>query len=428
MKVNIKIISGFLLILALIIQREVTSLEINTILLGAIAGFLIILNKGLFFKKDFELFSILILIILIGIFSSFFNAPKLYNFARDLIYFAKPLILILIGYSATRLIKDWKVIFKIIIYLGLGYAILHILHTLIYTDFKNASVSRIRNTNGLSNIIEIFSIALIILGNKTPAFKVLISKRTRTFFLTILTISFILYFSRTMLIGLIILVLGVLNYLKLNRKGLKYGLIFLILMGGLYTYLYNTELDRQGNALESFLYKMKIAPEEVFSPKLNLNNKADLWDHWRAYEAYCAFQGLNESPISYISGKGLGALIDLKFSASISSEGKIRHIPILHNGYVFILFKTGVLGLFLYLFFLFKLYFQAYRKTENLKTKYFGNLLSATALYLILSSLIITGLYNVQEETTLLLGIFVALKSNTKNTQKEKNENRDNRN
>jgi O-antigen ligase len=87
----------------------------------------------------------------------------------------------------------------------------------------------------------------------------------------------------------------------------------------------------------------------------------------------------------------------------------------LHNGYVFILFKTGILGLFLYLVFLFKLYFQAYQKTENIEVKYFGNLLSGTALYLIISSLIITGLYNLVEETTLLLGVFMALKSNTNN-------------
>jgi hypothetical protein len=420
LKINNKNIASFLLVLSLIIQREITSLEVNTVILGAIAVVLIILNKGLFVKKDFEILSILVLILLIGIFSSFFNSPKLYNFIRDLLYFTKPLILIVIGYSASRLIRDWKIIFKIIIYLGFVYAIYHILHTLIYTDFKNATASNIRTTNGLSNIIEIFSISLIFLGNKIPSLNILPKKRIRITILTILLISFLLYFSRTMLLGLVFLLLGVLNYLKLNAKGIKYGVIFLILIGSLYTYLYSTDLDRLGNAFESFLYKMKIAPAEIFSPKIDLNNHADLWDHWRAYEAYCALQGLNETPLSYISGKGLGALVDLKFAASISSEGKIRYIPILHNGYVFVLYKTGILGLFLYLFFLFKLYFQSYQKTDNLQIKYFGNLLSATSVYLIFSSLIITGLYNLVEETTILLGIFIALKSNAKTLQLNK--------
>ena len=83
-------------------------------------------------------------------------------------------------------------------------------------------------------------------------------------------------------------------------------------------------------------------------------------------------------------------------------------------GIIWISFVKGlIIGLLIYLVFLFYLYFQAYRKTDNLETKNFGNLLSATALYLIFSSLIITGLYNLQEETAMILGVFLYLKSNS---------------
>jgi len=217
-----------------------------------------------------------------------------------------------------------------------------------------------------------------------------------------------------MFVGLIFLVLGVLNYLKLNKKGLKYLFIITLFFIGLYTYLFTVKIDRNGKGIENFLYKLKIAPSEIFSPEIDLNDHAKLWDHWRAYEAYCAFQDLNKSSINYVAGKGFGALIDLKFSAPISSEGTVRYIPILHNGYIFILYKTGVLGLILYLFFLFTLYFQAYKKTQSLEVKNFSNLVSATSLYLIFSSLIITGLYNLQEETAMFLGVFLFLKSNSK--------------
>ena len=217
-----------------------------------------------------------------------------------------------------------------------------------------------------------------------------------------------------MIVGLVFLILGVLNYLKLNKKGLKYFGLLLLMFIGLYAYLYSTELDRKGNTIESFLYKLKIAPAEIFSPKSDFNNHAELWDHWRAYEAFRAFEGLNESPTNYIYGKGFGALVDLKLPKSISSEGTERYIPILHNGYVFVLYKTGVIGLSLYLMFLFYLYYQAYQKIENREIKTFGNLLSATSLYLLFSSLIITGLYNTGEEIAVLLGIFLYLKSNAK--------------
>lgn len=410
-----------LLVISLIIQREVSSIEVNTVILILITAFLIIINKGKIIKQDFELLSILILIIGIGVFSALFNNPSAYNFIRDLLYFTKPIILILLGYFIARKINSGKIIFKALIYLGVGYATYHIFHTFIFTDFKDATVSTIRNTNGLSNIIEIYAIALIILGNKYPDFNVISNKKTKYLFLTLLTISFVLYFSRTMIVGLIFLILGVLNYLKLNKKGLKYLLLITIMFAGLYVYLFTTDINRGGGPVETFLYKLKMAPGEVFIADKNfdIHNHTNLWDHWRAYEAYCAFESLDKSPINYINGRGFGALVDLKFPAPLSREGRIRYIPILHNGYVFVLYKTGIIGLLLYLVFLFYLYYQAYQKTENIETKTFGNLLSATALYLIFSSLIITGLYNKVEETAAVLGIFLFLKSNAKLKMKQ---------
>ncbi|AUC21319.1 hypothetical protein BTO15_04005 [Polaribacter sejongensis] len=414
MTLTIKKIWPVLLVVSFVLHREVTSIEVNTILLLVLTSFVVLLNKGKMIKRDFDVLSLLLLIICIGSFTAIFNKPSAYNFIRDLLYFTKPVLLILLGYFLTRLINDWKVVFKALIYLGVGYAVYHILHFVIFTNFNHPHIiSHIRGVNGLSNIIEVFSIALIVLGNKYKEYSIFSKKSTKYICLFLLFTSFTLYFSRTMFVGLVLLVLGVLNYLKLNKKGLKYLGLLLLAITILYTYLFTVKIDRKGDGIENFLYKLKIAPSEIFSPKIDLNNHASLWDHWRAYEALRGLQGLNESPVSYVGGKGFGALVDLKFAAPISSEGTIRYIPILHNGYIFILYKTGVIGLLIYLYFLFSLYFQAYRKTDRLDTKNFGNLLSATSLYLIFSSLIITGLYNLQEETAIILGIFLYLKSNS---------------
>ena len=89
--------------ISLIIQREITSIEINTSILIGITIFFILLNKGKIIKQDFELLSILVLIIGIGVFSAAFNNPSAYNFIRDLLYFTKPLMLILLGYLIGKL-------------------------------------------------------------------------------------------------------------------------------------------------------------------------------------------------------------------------------------------------------------------------------------------------------------------------------------
>ncbi len=417
-------IEPLLLVLSIIIQIEVNSFEIKSVMLVLILAFFFILNKGRVFKNDFELLSLLILIILIGVVSAIFNSPVAYDFLKDLLYFSKPIILILLGYFIAKRINNWKVLFKTLIYLGVTYAGYHILHVLFFTDLTNTTVSQIRGINGLSNIIEAFAIAFITLSYKYPSFNVISKNSTKRLFLILLITSFILYFSRTMLVGLVILILGVLNYIKLNRKGLKYGFIIFLTIGSLYTYLYNTNIDRKGDAIESFLYKLKIAPEEIFSPKLDIKNKASLWDHWRAYEAYSAFVGLNESPYSYPFGKGFGALIDLKFVAPLGGEKGMRYIPILHNGYVFILYKTGIIGFLLYVTFLFYLYFQSYIRTKCIENQVFRNILAALGLYIIFSSLIITGLYNLEEVTPLILGVFIFLTTNSKIAD----ENRDCRN
>ncbi|MFD0990555.1 O-antigen ligase family protein [Mariniflexile jejuense] len=351
--------------------------------------------------------------------SAFFSNPTTYNFIRDLLYFSKPLILILVGYFAARKINNWKTIFKIVIYLGVAYAIYHIVNVIVNVNFKTASAAGIRATCGLSNILEIFAIALLFLSYKYPLFNIIKSNKAKNFYLALLLVSFLFYFSRTMFVAIFFLILGALNYLKINKKGLKYGVIILILFGGFYTYLFSKEFDRKGNGLESFLYKMKIAPSEIFSPKLDLKNHAALWDHWRAYEAYCAFEGLNKQPTKYINGYGFGSLVDLKFNAPLSSEGGVQFIPILHNGYVFILYKTGIVGLLLYLVFLFALYFKSYSKQNNIQSQVFSNLIASTALYLLFSSLIISGLYNVEEVTAIVLGVFLYLGTNAKLSSKK---------
>ena len=180
MTLTIKKIWPVLLVVSFVLHREVTSIEVNTILLLVLTSFVVLLNKGKMIKRDFDVLSLLLLIICIGSFTAIFNKPSAYNFIRDLLYFTKPVLLILLGYFLTRLINDWKVVFKALIYLGVGYAVYHILHFVIFTNFNHPHIiSHIRGVNGLSNIIEVFSIALIVLGNKYKEYSIFSKKSTK---------------------------------------------------------------------------------------------------------------------------------------------------------------------------------------------------------------------------------------------------------
>jgi len=370
-------------------------------------------------RFSFNLISILMIIVFIGILSSFFYQNQLFNKIKDLLYFSKPIIGIILGYLLVKKINDKNYFIKALIYISLIFAIYHITNVFINTNFSTDSINDIRNTSGLANPLELFSLIILISSFRYNYLQVTIKRKK--ILISILSLSVILYFSRTMAVAFIIMILAVNGYAKLTTKGFKYGIIIFSLIGLFYFYLFSVEIKRDQPGLESFLYKLKIAPSEIFSPakKIDTKNHKNLWDHWRAYEANMAYNQMKLKPISFLNGYGFGSLVDLKFIAPLNEKG-MRFIPILHNGYSFVLYKTGFIGLFLYLTFLLSLYFQSYKNKISKDEQVVRNFVSAIGLYFIFTSLIITGIFNLEENYTFLLGGFLYLLSDIKTNKLSK--------
>ena len=361
-------------------------------------------------RFSFNLISILLVILFIGIVSSFFYQNQLFNKTKDLLYFSKPIISISLGYFLIKKINDQSYFLKTIIYISLIFAIFHIISVFINTDFSTDSINDIRNTNGLGNQLELLALIILVSLFKYNYLQIAIKRKKLLIF--IISLSAILYFSRTMVVAFIIMILAINGYTKFTAKGFKYGLIVISLMGLFYFYLFSIDLKRDEPGIESFLYKMKIAPSEIFYAvkKIDTKNHKKLWDHWRAYEANMAYQQMKLQPLSFFNGYGFGSKVDLKFVAPLNEQG-IRHIPILHNGYFNVLFKTGLIGLFFYMSFLLLLYVQSYKNKISTDEQVIRNFISALGLYFIFTSLIITRIYNLEENYTFILGGFLFLLS-----------------
>lgn len=120
---------------------------------------------------------------------------------------------------------------------------------------------------------------------------------------------------------------------------------------------------------------------------------------------------MEKNPSSYVFGTGYGSLVNLKFYAPLSGDKKgMKYISDLHNGYIYIFYKTGIISLFIYLFFLFKLYKRAY-----LKSTYSTAFISAFGIIYLFSTLTITGVYNSRDIIIILLGAFLFFESNNIN-------------
>lgn len=347
----------------------------------------------------------LLVIFILGIGATFFYNHNFKDIARDIAYFLKPALLIFLGYALVHRIKNPNFIFQVFVYLGLGFAIWHIYSIITFPELFSTSINLIRNSTGLSNHVELLALVFLILSFKYSEIQIFKKKRTAYYVLGVLAVSFILYFSRTMWVAIFILLLASFGYAKISLKALKYIGLFILLISSFYIYLYSIEINRGEPGISAFLYKMKIAPEEIFLPKVDLNDHASLWDHWRAYEAKMALDQV--SGFQHLIGRGLGSQVDLLFIAPLDEKG-MRYISHLHNGYIFIYYKTGIIGLLFYLTFILHLYLHTFSKNKIFQTLPIHHFISAIGIYLFFSTLIISGVYNTSSIYTLLLGALIA--------------------
>jgi len=329
----------------------------------------------------------------------FYHNPAVFAL-KDIFHFIKPLQGMLIGYFFFKTINNNKIFIKSIVITGFISALIHFLILLCFTDLAAGTVNALRVFTK-DNFLELF--ALFFLGYYKVFFHQDLfesKKKSRVIFI-ILLLSCLLYFSRTMIVGGLILFFSIKGYTKITTGMLKYIGLAIIATGLLYGYLYSIKIDRSAQGIEAFIYKIKIAPEELFKTKINRENHADLWDHWRGYEAKRAFALMEDKPLSYLFGTGYGSRVNLKFKAPLASgdDNGMKFISELHNGYPYVLYKTGIIGLALYLYFLLGLYKRIYT-TTGFETIF----ISALGLFYLFTTLTITGIYNTSDTTVFILG------------------------
>ncbi len=398
-KINITL----LFTLVVLCEIYIVSFRIN--LLIQIAFFLLLILSGKnrlslsFFKTVYPL----VYIFFLGFLGTILDSYHLVNIIKDISHFIKPIFVLCIGFLVFKSINDQKIFLKTIVHIAAITAIIHVGGILLFSKILTHSISDIRGDYGLDNFIEIFALFFLILIPKTSIEPLYKNDIYRKILIVIFVISIMFYFSRTMFGMIFILGLSFYGHTKLDNKSLKIIGIFIVMILLFYAYLDTIKPERNSKGIEALLYKIKMAPGEVFNAKLNRDNHVKLWDHWRAYEAKRAIVLMNDNLKSYLFGNGYGSLVDLKFKAPLSTE-KMRYISVLHNGYVFVLYKTGIIGISLYLVFLIKLYLRNYHGETQSNLIFFKILIATIGCYFLFTSIIITGVYIPQDSILFILG------------------------
>lgn len=391
-----------LLALCLLVLLLVNSYEITFL----IWSFTALISIGFRYSlKIVKLLLVLIAILLVSFFSSFFNEYHIYNFFRDIAYLLKPIIGLVIGYNITK--KVGKEIVYFLIKIGALIALIHILILLVcYTLFSIHDMNDMRKYGGYFNDFEVYILILLLFKKQ---FDIVLSRQKTILFIVLISISTFLYFARTNLIQLVILILAMKGYLKLTPKSIKILTIVGLLTIAGYCIIYYSYPQRNGKGLEGFFYKVKNAPIEAFKTKINENDWKEFNDNFRSFENIKTVKQVTASGwFTIIFGKGLGSTVDVGREMWTNDGEQIRFEPTLHNAYMTMLLKSGLIGVFLMVLFIYFLLKQ--EKSDIASVKNINYLLIGSAVYLILSNWVFMGIYLKLDNKSIFLGFLLCYK------------------
>ena len=323
-----------------------------------------------------------------------------YFIIRDITYLLKPIIGLFIGYQLFR--KQTPEPFLYIVYAGVIIALYHIVLVvlaLIMHSIPNIHV--LRYYGGYFNDFEVYVLIILIFSEK---FNLQLDKKKRKIFLCILAISSFLYLARTNFIQFIVLYMALKGYFLLNKRNLYILGSIIIFIGLSYTILFYYNPVRNGGGLDAFLYKVKNSPAEAFKTKVSRENWKDFHDNYRAYENIRTIEQVSTNN-TILFGEGMGSRVDLKQEVYLG-DMYLRHISILHNGFMTVLIKTGLFGIFVYLMSI--VFFFKNPKSKDTRVKAINLLFIGTGIFLIISNWVFLGFYNLLDTKILIVGFLFA--------------------
>ena len=331
----------------------------------------------------------------------FFHNYEKYYIIRDVTYLFKPIIGFFIGYQICK--RNLQNGFKLLINTALLIAIAHIAVVVFaFVVYRISTVNEIREYGGYFSDYEVYLLAILLSYKK---FQLEHTKKQIQIVIGIIGFSVFLYLARTNFLQLLILILALKGYFRITKTSIKVimSVVLLTIIG--YSAVLYINPKRNGEGVEAFLYKIKVAPSETFKTKIKRDDYKDFNDHYRAYENIMTIRQVSKGGVfDVMFGKGLGSRIDLRQKVYLG-DMELRYISILHNGFMIVFLKSGLLGLFIF-FYTIYYFFRKIKSTNEIITN-LNLLFVGTGVFLILSNWVFLGFYNLIDTKTILLGFLI---------------------
>ena len=334
---------------------------------------------------------------LIGI----FNHEQRHVF-RDIAYSLTPIALLMTGYWISENNKMWIAFFRFLVIGGFIVALIHLSKFILNPGLFTGDIAAIR-LNARNPNIDLVSLALIIAlsRNKLKDGDLILKLLPGYVLIPILFLSFILSFSRTGVVVLLVYIAAITGLI--GKISLKSVLIFLFLVTAFTVIVLTTPRDD----VETFRGKLARSVREVVIKEYK--SFRDININWRGHETWRALVTFKSGNVQQkILGHGFGSLVDLNMTMILAGE-EFTEIPILHNGYAYILVKTGILGLLSYLLFYVNLLYRSRSSIscQDQEVIILSRLLLGSAIVLMLTMFVVGGMAEIHNSEVVLLTGFV---------------------
>lgn len=351
--------------------------------------------------------SFFIVILILALLAGLFYSYDKYFVIRDITYLLKPILGLLIGYQFYK--SNIKSPFKFLLTAGIIMAIIHLMLVGYGILIQGAtSVAQIRLYGGYFNDYEVYTLIILLFYKKLD---IHLSKKEYLIYLLILGLSSFFYLARTNFIQFVILFFALKEWIKLTPKSISIAISIITILGVSYFAIYQYNPKRNSDSsIEEFFYKIKLMPQEAFVTKIDREDWRFFHDHYRSYENIRTIEQMSYNN-SFWFGEGVGSQINLKQRVFLG-DMLLKEISILHNGYITILLKSGILGVILLLgsIIFFFLKFSSLTETDkNINLFFLG-----TGVFLIASYWVFMGFYNLLDSKTILIGFLFAYKNQLK--------------
>jgi O-antigen ligase len=286
-------------------------------------------------------------------------------------------------------------------------SVVHIVQFILKPSYLNESLIDIRGQVSSGYLITALGFG-IIFGDLRFGLDLLPTKRTSWLVMVLCLLSIILSFSRTlwlMVVTLVLVALIISNFRAAFRIAIAAGVFIVIGIISNEVYTAETETNPDLTLVGKIMYSMKELQISDYEDIVEINR------NWRGFESYLALQTYaSGSSADYLFGKGFGTNVELGFTMTLMEE-EFDRIPVLHNGYLYLLVKTGAIGLLAYLLYLFQAFRTgtAFSGRLDPESRMSGYLLIALTLIMLETTLVIAGMFNKSGlySSILLMGILM---------------------